>query len=749
MNRARWYSSSTTLLNGETYIQGGSSGEDRPEVRDVNGAFRLLSGANTSGYAALFPRNFLAPDGRVFGFDASGRMYYVTTTGTGSIAGAGTLPIPVSGTGSAAMFRPGRILQMGGASSAAVVIDINGATPVVTSTQSMATQRQWVTATVLADGRVLATGGSAVDNQLTNVNNTAAVWDPNGANGGGSWTIGPSGQNARLYHSGALLLPDARVMVVGGGAPGPQNNTNIEMYTPSYLLDPSGAPMARPSMTLAPDTVDVGQSFSIGFSNASSISRVTMVKTGAVTHSVNMDQRFLELGFTTNGSMVDVVGPARATDTPPGYYILFIFNSQGVPSVGKIVRVNVAANPNPTPDTTQVIGGTSGTPFTLACNADEVLAGIYGTSAGTNVNQVGLQCIKVDQNGRWIGTPTNRGITGTASGAAYTKTCPVNYAISGYRGRSSTLVDQLDFECRALTSLGKITGIGQFLGPVGGTGGTAQGPYNCGTNNPVYALTGRSGSSIVSFGMQCRQATLTAVNSPPNVTNPGNLTGVVGVPVDITIGASDPEGQALTFSATGLPPILSINSGTGRITGTPTTSGAFSVLITVSDSAGNNTTAGFTWTINPANSLVLNPLPPSAPALVNTPVTYTASVSSGTNVQYSWFFDDGTAQTAYSSSPSITHTFASPGVYYVTVTAIDDLSPAQSQTAAQTIYLAGHGESTDEFEQHRLRAAHRQQQSCLGREPGQRYGQRIRCGDQCQTRRNPRRHGSASDCARA
>ena len=104
----------------------------------------------------------------------------------------------------------------------------------------MSTQRQWVTATVLADGRVLATGGSAVDNQLTNVNNTAAVWDPNGANGGGSWTIGPSGSNARLYHSGALLLPDARVMVVGGGAPGPLNNTNIEMYTPSYLLDPLG-----------------------------------------------------------------------------------------------------------------------------------------------------------------------------------------------------------------------------------------------------------------------------------------------------------------------------------------------------------------------------------------------------------------------------------------------------------------------------------------------------------------------------
>ena len=83
--------------------------------------------------------------------------------------------------------------------------------------------------------------------------------------------------------------------------------------------------------------------------------------------------------------------------------------------------------------------------------------------------------------------------------------------------------------------------------------------------------------------MQCRQATLTAVNSPPNVVNPGNLTGIVGVPVDITIGASDPEGQAITFSATGLPTGLSINSDTGRITGTPTVPGSFNVVITVTD----------------------------------------------------------------------------------------------------------------------------------------------------------------------
>ncbi len=345
MQRARWYSSSTTLLNGETYIQGGTGGTDHPEVRDINGAFRLLSGANTSSYNWNYPRNFVAPDGRVFGFDTTGKMYYVNPTGAGSIAAAGQLPGSSSRTMSAAMFRPGRILKIGAVSSAAYVIDINGPTPVVSSTQSMSSVRQWVSATVLADGRVLATGGSAVDNKLSGVNNIAAIWNPDT----GLWTLGTGGVNARLYHSGALLLPDARVLIHGGGAPGPLTNLNVEVFTPPYLLDPTGALMPRPSIVLAPDTIRIGQSFSVGFSNASSISRVTLVKTGSVTHSVNMEQGFLELAFTPSGSMLNVAGPTRAADAPPGYYMLFVINSQGVPSTARIVHIN--SPPTPPADT--------------------------------------------------------------------------------------------------------------------------------------------------------------------------------------------------------------------------------------------------------------------------------------------------------------------------------------------------------------------------------------------------------------
>ncbi|MED5462933.1 MAG: hypothetical protein VYC03_09930, partial [Pseudomonadota bacterium] len=172
MHRARWYASSTVLLNGEIYIQGGRNPDgDLPEVRQDDGSYRLLTGAPTSAYNYNYPRNFIAPDGRVFGYGADGNMYFVDPSGLGSLIGVGQFSSSVAGwTSSTAMFEPGRILQFGGNSTGTIVIDINGPTPRVTPGQSLSSRRMWVNATVLPDGKVLATGGSSVENQLTGVN---------------------------------------------------------------------------------------------------------------------------------------------------------------------------------------------------------------------------------------------------------------------------------------------------------------------------------------------------------------------------------------------------------------------------------------------------------------------------------------------------------------------------------------------------------------------------------------------------
>ena len=95
----------------------------------------------------------------------------------------------------------------------------------------------WHTGTVIADGRVVVTGGSRQPNQLVGVNYQALIWDPRT----GQWTTGAatptSPAYARLYHSNALLLPDATILVGGGGAPGPVVNTNAQIYYPPYLYN--------------------------------------------------------------------------------------------------------------------------------------------------------------------------------------------------------------------------------------------------------------------------------------------------------------------------------------------------------------------------------------------------------------------------------------------------------------------------------------------------------------------------------
>lgn len=361
MNRPRWYASTMTLPDGRTYIQGGTGGEDYPEVRDSAGTFRLLSGVDTSSVNWFYPRNWVAPSGLVFGYsDLS--MYYVDPNangGNGSFAPAGTMPSdgPSGVTSCDVMYAPGRILRCGGGSNsygekpgqqtqaknAAAVIDISGATPTYKKLPSMPLSLHWASATVLADGNVVVTGGSAVPNDLAGMNTSALLWKSDT----GSWTHNGAQSTpgiARLYHSIALLLPDGSVLSGGGGAPGPQTNRNAEIYYPPYLFTSSGEIITnadRPNIMSPPGSIGIkyGQSFEVVINPSSRIQRVTLIKTGSVTHSCNFEQRFLELSFTAASGGVKVQAPASAALAPPGNYLLFVFDNHGVPSIARIVPV--------------------------------------------------------------------------------------------------------------------------------------------------------------------------------------------------------------------------------------------------------------------------------------------------------------------------------------------------------------------------------------------------------------------------
>ncbi len=187
---------------------------------------------------------------------------------------------------------------------------------------------------MIADGRVVVTGGSAKSNLLTGALKQALIWEP----ATNRWKVGASGSGrSRLYHSVAILLPDASVLVGGGRAPGPEQNANAEIYYPPYRFKASGGPATRPRITVAPSRLPYGHGFTVD--RAGSIKAVTLIKAGSVTHSLIMEQRFMKLGFTIAGGRLSVQAPARPALAPPGTYLLFVIDNLGVPSRARIVSL--------------------------------------------------------------------------------------------------------------------------------------------------------------------------------------------------------------------------------------------------------------------------------------------------------------------------------------------------------------------------------------------------------------------------
>jgi len=133
-----------------------------------------------------------------------------------------------------------------------------------------------------------------------------------------------------MYHSTAILLPDARVLAAGG-----DYQPTGEIYSPPYLFQG-----VRPTITSAPSWIAYGSSFELAFTSSTGANRVVLIGLSAVTHSVNMSQRYVLLAQgVAAGSAVNVPAPASGNFAPPGHYMLFVVNGNGVPSISQIVKV--------------------------------------------------------------------------------------------------------------------------------------------------------------------------------------------------------------------------------------------------------------------------------------------------------------------------------------------------------------------------------------------------------------------------
>ena len=350
MNRARWYPTATTLPDGRLLVTAGEDGcfgcyVETPEIYDpLADTWTPLSNATAS--LPFYPHMFVLPDGRVVAASSTEDTIVTQVLDVATETWSVVDPVPVDG-GSAVMYLPGKIMKAGintdadeptvPAASTTYVLDMTQPSPAWQQTAPMAFPRAYHNLTLLPDGHVLVTGGGdttdAVD--LEGAIAPAEMWSPLTR----TWTTLAAMQTPRLYHSIALLLPDARVLVGGGGRfSGPSPTTDqlsIEIFTPPYLLRGT-----RPVITTAPTTTTFGASFLVQTPDAARIASVAFVKPGAVTHSFNADQRYVPLSFTVSGTQLTVQAPANGNLAPPGYYMLFVVDTAGVPSVAKFVRIH-------------------------------------------------------------------------------------------------------------------------------------------------------------------------------------------------------------------------------------------------------------------------------------------------------------------------------------------------------------------------------------------------------------------------
>ncbi len=373
MEYPRWYASVVQMPNGDMVTLGGYINRVAativPEVYNstananwsapaqkalgwTSPHWRTLANATSDAAFGLtqggwfYPKAWVTPRGDLFLIANTGSMYSINPAAPGSttklvgVADRGSLTMPT------VMYAPGKLLSLrlilGGANptrATAQLIDINASQPVITRSADLDQVRAWATATVLADGRVAVTGGSTVPNVIRSpsiVDLTTQIWDP----ATGVWTPAAVAQQPRLYHSIAMLLPDATVLTGSGGSPGPLQQNNAEIYYPPYLYlqDGSGQPAPRPTLASAPTDLTVGQTITATVGPTDVIGRVTLVRAGSVTHSTNIDQRFIDTPFTQSGSTLTITPPTDANVFVPGYYLLFAFQN-GAPSVAKIIHV--------------------------------------------------------------------------------------------------------------------------------------------------------------------------------------------------------------------------------------------------------------------------------------------------------------------------------------------------------------------------------------------------------------------------
>jgi hypothetical protein len=241
---------------------------------------------------------FVLPNGKVFAAASSQNNIVSRVLDVAAQTWTNVGPTAIDGSASV-MYQPGKVMKSGGAwddnvgtpSPTAYVIDMTQPSPSWRQVGSMAFSRVTHNQTLLPDGNVLVTGGSTNSNVsiVSAAVYDAEMWSPTTE----TWKTMAKMQVQRVYHSTAMLLPDGRVLVGGGGrfANG-IDRLNVEIYSPPYLFKG-----VRPAIASAPGTIQYASSFFVGTPDTARIASVSLIRLGSVTHHFDQNQRFMNLTF--------------------------------------------------------------------------------------------------------------------------------------------------------------------------------------------------------------------------------------------------------------------------------------------------------------------------------------------------------------------------------------------------------------------------------------------------------------------
>jgi hypothetical protein len=361
MVSGRWYPTGTVLSDGTVMAFSGSDENgitnNTVEIFTPNtGTGSWSTPVTASWVPPLYPRLNLLPDGRIFysGSSATSKFYDLTTktwtdcctTNFGSRrTQSTTVLLPLRSLGG---FKP-KVMIMGGSSSEDTVaatnttetIDLSVSAPKWVYGPNMSQPRIHLNGTILPTGNVLVTGGEQWSEDTSTASLNAELYHPNvGDPNFNTFTSAGANSIPRAYHSNAILLPDATVILTGSNPSNVPYETRVELYQPSYLFNADGTLATRPVISGVPTTsIGYNTTFTVQSADASKIGTVVLIRPGAPTHSFDMEQRLIGLSFSRKkpGSLT-VASPPNAQVAPPGYYMLFILYKAGVPSVAQFVQ---------------------------------------------------------------------------------------------------------------------------------------------------------------------------------------------------------------------------------------------------------------------------------------------------------------------------------------------------------------------------------------------------------------------------